>query len=120
MKKYALILVASIISSMSFAQILPDDVTGGQNMSGEALVLNSAPLVSGEANGDININLPFDPAEVEDMPTYNSANDYEFPPYSLNAATTVRTGPEFIILFLLAVALGTGIYTYRIRTSRDQ
>lgn len=120
MKKYTLILAASLISSMAFAQILPDNVTGG-TMSG----LNSAPTMSGEVNpgtgnGDININLPFDPSEVENMPTYNSASDYEFPPYSLNSATTVQTGPESIILFMLALALGTGIYTYRIRTGREQ
>jgi hypothetical protein len=124
MKKYTLILAASLISSMAFAQILPDSVTGG-TMSGEVPVLNSAPTMSGEAgtgtnNGDININLPFDPSEVENMPTYNSASDYEFPPYSLNSATTVQTGPESIILFMLALALGTGIYTYRMRTGRDQ
>lgn len=29
MKKYTLILAASLISSMAFAQILPDNVTGG-------------------------------------------------------------------------------------------
>lgn len=124
MKKYTLILAASLISSMAFAQILPDNVTGG-TMSGEVPVLNSAPTMSGEVNpgtgnGDININLPFDPSEVENMPTYNSASDYEFPPYSLNSATTVQTGPESIILFMLALALGTGIYTYRIRTGREQ
>ncbi len=125
MKKYTLILAASLISSMAFAQILPDSVTGG-TMSGEVPVLNSAPTMSGEVtpvtpgNGDININLPFDPSEVENMPTYNSASDYEFPPYSLNSATTVQTGPESIILFMLALALGTGIYTYRMRTGRDQ
>lgn len=123
MKKYTLILAASLISSMAFAQILPDSVTGG-TMSGEVPVLNSAPTMSGAGtgtnNGDININLPFDPSEVENMPTYNSASDYEFPPYSLNSATTVQTGPESIILFMLALALGTGIYTYRMRTGRDQ
>lgn len=126
MKKYTLILAASLISSMAFAQILPDSVTGG-TMSGEVPVLNSAPTISGEVkpgtgngNGDININLPFDPSEVENMPTYNSASDYEFPPYSLNSATTVQTGPESIIIFMLAIALGTGIYTYRMRTGRDQ
>lgn len=124
MKKYTLILAASLISSMAFAQILPDSVTGG-TMSGEVPVLNSAPTMSGEVNpgtgnGDININLPFDPSEVENIPTYNSASDYEFPPYSLNSATTVQTGPESIILFMLALALGTGIYTYRIRTGREQ
>lgn len=54
------------------------------------------------------------------MPTYNSASDYEFPPYSLNSATTVETGPESILLFMLALALGTGIYTYRVRTGQDQ
>ena len=124
MKKYTLIIAASLISSMAFAQILPDNVTGG-TISGEVPVLNSAPTMSGEVNpgtgnGDININLPFDPSEVENMPTYNSASDYEFPPYSLNSATTVQTGPESIILFMLALALGTGIYTYRIRTGREQ
>lgn len=124
MKKYTLILVASLVSSMAFAQILPDSVTGGQSMSGEVPVLNSAPTMSGEvtpppASGDININLPFDPSEVEDV-ILGSANDYEFPPYSLNSATTVQTGPESIIIFMLAIALGTGIYTYRMRTGRDQ
>lgn len=126
MKKYTLILVASLVSSMAFAQILPDSVTGGQNMSGEVPVLNSAPTMSGEVtppvnppSGDININLPFDPSEVEDT-ILGSANDYEFPPYSLNSATTVQTGPESIIIFMLAIALGTGIYTYRMRTGRDQ
>jgi len=121
MKKYTLILIASIISSMSFAQVLTDNVTGGQTMSGEVPVLNSAPIVSGEAsNGDININLPFDPAEVEDTLPLNAASDYEFPPYSLNSATKVKTGPTSIILMMIAVALGAGIYTYRIRTSKDQ
>jgi hypothetical protein len=127
MKKYTLILVASLVSSMAFAQILPDSVTGGQTMSGEVPVLNSAPTMSGEVNGgstppssgDININLPFDPSEVEDV-ILGSANDYEFPPYSLNSATYVQTGPESIIIFMLAIALGTGIYTYRMRTGRDQ
>jgi|GEM_PF-1136292 len=121
MKKYTLILIASIISSMSFAQVLPDNVTGGQSMSGEVPVLYSAPLASGEAsNGDININLPFDPAEVEDALPFNAASDYEFPPYSLNAATTVKSGPASIILMMIAVALGTGIYVYRMRTNKDQ
>lgn len=123
MKKYTLILVASLVSSMAFAQILPDNVTGGQVMSGEVPVLNSAPTMSGEVtpppSGDININLPFDPSEVEDV-VLGSANDYEFPPYTLNSATTVQTGPESIIIFMLAIALGTGIYTYRMRTGRDQ
>jgi len=122
MKKYTLILAAALISSMAFAQILPDNVTGGQTMSGEVVpVLNSAPTVSGEvttpANNDININLPFDPSEVEASTQYNSGNDYEYPPYSLNAATYVRTGPESIILFMIAIALGLGIYTYRIRAN---
>lgn len=122
MKKYTLILATALISSMAFAQILPDDVTGGQSMSGEVVpVLNSAPI-SGEVvlpptSDDININLPFDPSEVETPVQYNSANDYEYPPYSLNAATYVRTGPESIILFMIAIALGLGIYTYRIRAN---
>lgn len=123
MKKYTLILAAALISSMAFAQILPDDVTGGQSMSGEVEVpvFNSAPI-SGEVvlpqtSDDININLPFDPSEVETSAQYNSANDYEYPPYSLNAATYVRTGPESIILFMIAIALGLGIYTYRIRAN---
>jgi hypothetical protein len=126
MKKYTLILAAALISSMAFAQILPDDVTGGQTMSGEVVpVLNSAPTISGEVvlpptSDDININLPFDPSEVESSTQHNSANDYEYPPYSLNAATYVRTGPESIILFMIAIALGTGIYTYRMRAGRDQ
>lgn len=124
MKKYTLILAAALISSMAFAQILPDDVTGGQTMSGEVPVLNSAPTVSGEVtlpptSDDININLPFDPSEVENPIQYNSANDYEYPPYSLNAATYVRTGPESIILFMIAVALGLGIYTYRVRANQE-
>ncbi|MCB9806680.1 hypothetical protein H6768_02090 [Candidatus Peribacteria bacterium] len=54
------------------------------------------------------------------MPNYNSANDYEFPPYTLNSATNVQTGPEMIIFFMLAVILGTAIYTYRVRTQKDQ
>lgn len=122
MKKYTLILVAGLLSTMAFAQILPDSVTGGQTMSGEVPVLNSAPTMSGEVtpvNGDINIDLPFDPSEVENMPSYNSAGDYEFPPYSLNSATNVQTGPEVIILFMLAMILGTAIYTYRVRTQKD-
>lgn len=123
MKKYTLILAAGLLSTMAFAQILPPDVTGGQIVSGEVPVLNSAPTISGEVssgNWDININLPFDPSEVENMPNYNSANDYEFPPYTLNSATNVQTGPEMIIFFMLAVILGTAIYTYRVRTQKDQ
>lgn len=123
MKKYTLILAAGLLSTMAFAQILPPDVTGGQIVSGEVPVLNSAPTISGEVNSgnwDININLPFDPSEVENMPNYNSANDYEFPPYTLNSATNVQTGPEMIIFFMLAVILGTAIYTYRVRTQKDQ
>lgn len=123
MKKYTIILVASLISSMAFAQILPDSVTGGQYMSGEIPVLNSAPNVSGEVtlptSGDININLPFDPSEVEAPIQYNSAGDYQFPPYTLNSATKVRTGPESILLFMIAIALGTGIYAYRIKTQKE-
>lgn len=124
MKKYTLILVASLVSSMAFAQILPDNVTGGQTMSGEVQVFNSAPTMSEEVTPvtppwDININLPFDPSEVEDT-ILGSANDYEFPPYSLNSATYVQTGPESIIIFMLAIALGTAIYTYRMRAGRDQ
>jgi len=117
MKKYTLILIASLLSTMAFAQILPDSVTGGASMSGEVgLVLNSAPTMSSE----IDINLPFDPSEVENMPSYNSAGDYEFPPYSLNSATYVKTGPESIIFFIIAIILGTAIYTYRVRTQKEQ
>lgn len=122
MKKYTLILAASLISSMAFAQILPDSVTGGQYMSGEIPVLNSAPNISGEVtpptSGDININLPFDPSEVENI-ILGSANDYQFPPYTLNSATNVQTGPESILLFMLAIALGTGIYAYHIKTQKE-
>lgn len=117
MKKYTLILIASLLSTMAFAQILPDSVTGGASMSGEVgLVLNSASTMSSE----ININLPFDPSEVENMPSYNSAGDYEFPPYSLNSATYVKAGPESIIFFIIAIILGTAIYTYRVRTQKEQ
>lgn len=50
MKKYTLILAAGLLSTMAFAQILPPDVTGGQIVSGEVPVLNSAPTISGEVN----------------------------------------------------------------------
>jgi hypothetical protein len=78
MKKYILILLLSLISTMAFAQILP-------TVSGEVdadMVFNSAPTMSGE----LDISLPFDPLEVE-----NESNGSTFPPYSLNSATYVQT-----------------------------
>ena len=119
MKKYTLILVASLISSMAFAQILPLDITGefsadanGDTMSGEVTVLNSAPSMSDE----IDIALPFDPLEVE---TESDAGDTVLPPYSLNSATYVQTGPAAIIAFMLIALLAAGIYNYRVRTQKD-
>ncbi|MBP6921344.1 hypothetical protein KBB89_02240 [Candidatus Gracilibacteria bacterium] len=103
MKKYALILAASLISTMAFAQIVPNNIT-----SGEVEFLNSAPSMSGE----IDIALPFDPLEVEN-------NEPTFPPYSLNSATYVQTGPASIIAFMLIALLAAGIYNYHVRTQKD-
>lgn len=106
MKKYTLILAVCLISSMTFAQILP-------TVSGEVdanLVLDSAPTMSEE----IDIALPFDPLEVE-----TTDNSGELPPYSLNSATYVQTGPEAVIAFMLIALLGTALYSYRVRTQKD-
>jgi hypothetical protein len=109
MKKYTLILAACLISSMAFAQILPDTVSGEIDAN---LVLDSAPTMSGE----IDIALPFDPLEVENE---SDAGDYVLPPYSLNSATYVQTGPAAIIAFMLIALLAAGIYNYRVRTQKD-
>lgn len=108
MKKYTLFLLASLLSTMAFAQILPDNITGGQSMSGE-IVLNSAPSMSDE----IDIALPFDPLEVE-----NKSGSI-FPPFSLNSATNVQTGAGSIIVIMLAILLGTALYGYKVRTQKD-
>lgn len=107
MKKYTLILAACLISSMAFAQILP-------TVSGEVdanIVLDSAPTMSDE----IDIALPFDPLEVET----ETDNSGELPPYSLNSATYVQTGPEAVIAFMLIALLGTALYSYKVRTQKD-
>lgn len=124
MKKYTLIL-SILISTMAFAQILPGSVTGGvsedaDTMSGEIDVTDVFDSAPEELNmsGEIQINLPYDPSEVED-PILNSAWDYQYPPYTLNSATNVATGPESIMLAMLAIVLGTVIYTYRIKTQKD-
>ncbi len=108
MKKYTLILAACLISSMAFAQILPDTVSGEVDAN---IVLDSAPTMSGE----IDIALPFDPLEVET----ETDNSGELPPYSLNSATYVQTGPEAVIAFMLIALLGTALYSYRVRTQKD-
>lgn len=69
-------------------------------------------------SGEIQINLPYDPSEVED-PVFNSASDYQYPPYTLSGATNVQTGPESIMLAMLAIVLGTVIYTYHIKRQED-
>lgn len=79
MKKYTLIL-SILISTMAFAQILPESVTGGVSedagtMSGEVDfdIFNSAPEEdTAVMSGEIQINLPYDPSEVEDS-IFNSA-----------------------------------------------
>lgn len=118
MKKYTFIL-SILISTMAFAQILPDSVTGGASedaglMSWEVDIFNSAPEDTAIMSGEIQINLPYDPSEVED-PIFNSASDYQYPPYTLSGATNVQTGPESIMLAMLAIVLGTVIYTYHIK-----
>ncbi len=106
MKKYTLILAACLISSMAFAQILPDTMSGEIDAN---LVLDSAPTMSGE----IDIALPFDPLEVENSGTG------EFPPYSLNSATYVETGAGSVIAFMLMALLGTALYSYKVRTQNN-
>lgn len=108
MKKYILFLLASLLSTMAFAQILPDSVTWGELMP-EEITLNSAPTMSGE----IDIALPFDPLEVE------NESGSVFPPFSLNSATYVEAGAGSIIIMMLAVLLGTALYNYRVRTRKD-
>jgi hypothetical protein len=108
MKKYTLVLVASLISSMAFAQILPFEANG-DTMSGE-ITLNSAE--------EINIALPFDPLEIES----GEQPQEEFtmiPQYSLNSATYVKTGPVAIIAFILIALLAAGVYNYRTRSQKD-
>lgn len=100
MKKYTLFLLASLISTMAFAQIVSGEIT-----------LDSASTMSAE----IDIALPFDPLEVE-----NESSEAVFPPYSLNSATYVETGAGAILLCMLAILMGTAVYSYRIRTQKDQ
>lgn len=68
MKKYVLIL-ATLVTTLTFAQIFPDGGVGGDIMSGEPAVFNSAPIMSGEpvypVDDSINIDLPYDPSEEE-------------------------------------------------------
>lgn len=110
MKKYTLILAACLISSMAFAQILPDTVSGEIDAN---MVLDSAPTTSGE----IDIALPFDPLEVEN--TVEVDNSGALPPYSLNSATYVETGAGSVIAFMLMALLGTAAYSYKVRTQKD-
>lgn len=95
MKKYTLLLFTCLMCMTAFAQISPEDVVANL-ISGEVLTLDSAPTMSGE----IEIDLPFDPLEVEDVPD----NTY-FPPYTLNSASTIETGPGAILICLLAALL---------------
>lgn len=97
---------------MAFAQILPDDVTGGAVMSSEVTLNSAEDVVSNLISGEIDIDLPFDPLEEETddvLPDLNAG-------YDLPTATAVETGPASIVLFLMALALGSLIYTYRLRT----
>ncbi len=121
---------AALASSMTFAQILDPSITGGGQetlVSGEVTtanttttttpakttvttpVLNSA---SDNMSGEININIPYNPAENDvTEPYFNSA-----PPeqqYTLNSATNVATGPELnmAIALILSLALSGIIYT---------
>ena len=103
MKKYLLLSISlCLLSATTLAQTY---------MSGEVdtdIVLNSASSMSGE----IDIALPFDPLEVEDP-------SGELPPYTLNSASYVETGPAAIIMFLSALILGTALYAYRSQSQKD-
>ncbi len=114
MKKYTLLLLTVLVSTMTFAQILPDDVAGEAVMSSEVTLNSAEEVIANTISGEIDIDLPFDPLEEEDEETippiqYNSG-------YDLPDATMVETGPASIVLFLMALALGSLIYTYRLRT----
>ncbi len=73
----------------------------------------------GIMSGEININLPYDPSEAEDP-----ANDFGDEivigdDFNLNAAYEVQTGPESMIILLMALALSAGIYTAYTRTQKS-
>lgn len=126
MKKYTLFLLASLLSTMAFAQILPDDVVGDWVMSGEVEVveeLDAAPEESETGitlvSGEIDIVLPYDPLEEADVVFDAADDDYALPAYSLSAATYVQTGPGSILFLMLIATLGTAATMYYIRTRQE-
>jgi hypothetical protein len=107
MKKIALIIAACVISTMTFAQ----DFSTMSDEIDVNFLLNSAESMSDE----IDIVIPFDPLEAEN----GGDNSVELPPYSLNSASYVETGPGAVMAFMLIALLGTALYSYKVRTQKD-